>query len=159
MPKVSAGILVFRESGGAIEVLLAHPGGPLWASKDAGAWTIPKGEPEEGEDLLAAAKRELAEETGFHASGEAIALEPVRLASGKRVHAWAIRGDFDPSALSSNAFSLEWPPRSGRFQDFPEVDRVAWFALAEARTKANAGQVALLDELERVLGGRAPSVK
>jgi predicted NUDIX family NTP pyrophosphohydrolase len=147
----SAGLLLFRERAGGLEVLLVHPGGPLWAKKDEGAWSIPKGEFEEGEDPLEAARRELYEETGFAAGDEVMPLASVRLPSGKVVHAWAVRGDADPAALQSNTFSMEWPPRSGRRREFSEVDRAAWFPLAEGKEKITKGQVPLLLELERRL--------
>ena len=145
--KQSAGILLFRQVSSCTEVLLVHPGGPLWARKDEGAWSIPKGELAAGEDPLAAALREFEEETGHAPSGETLALEPVRQASGKLVHAWAVRGDLDPERVRSNTFTLEWPPRSGRRQEFPEIDRAAWFTLAEARAKILAGQADLLAQL------------
>ena len=124
-----------------------HPGGPFWAKKDAGAWTIPKGEIGEGEDELVAARREMAEETGFTPEGEFVALPPIRQKAGKVVVAWAIEADCDPSKLTSNVFSMEWPPRSGRQAEFPEVDRGAWFALGEARAKILEAQIPLLDAL------------
>jgi predicted NUDIX family NTP pyrophosphohydrolase len=127
--------------------LLVHPGGPFWAKKDLGAWSIPKGELADGEDPRAAAIREFAEETGFPLTGDFHPLPPCRQAGGKTIHAWAVEGDCDPAALRSNLFSMEWPPKSGKQQEFPEVDRAAWFALAEARERINRGQVALLDEL------------
>ncbi|MFZ5538694.1 MAG: NUDIX domain-containing protein [Pseudomonadota bacterium] len=151
MPKQSAGLLLFRESHGAIEVLLVHPGGPFWARKDAGAWSIPKGEFDAGEEPLTAARREFEEETGQAVAGEFIALQPVRQPSGKVVHAWAVRADFDPARLRSNTFTIEWPPKSGRSREFPEVDRAAWFALDEARKKIQPGQRPLLDQLEALL--------
>jgi predicted NUDIX family NTP pyrophosphohydrolase len=151
MPKQSAGLLLFRESHGAIEVLLVHPGGPFWARKDAGAWSIPKGEFDAGEEPLTAARREFEEETGQAVTGEFIALQPVRQPSGKVVHAWAVRADFDPARLRSNTFTIEWPPKSGRSREFPEVDRAAWFALDEARKKIQPGQRPLLDQLEALL--------
>jgi len=154
MAKRSAGLLLFREGRRGLEVLLVHPGGPLWATKDDGAWSIPKGEFTDDEDPLEAARREFHEETGFVAGDEAIPLAPVRLPSRKVVHAWAVQGDVDPSALRSNTFTMEWPPKSGRGREFPEVDRAAWFPLAEARTKITRGQVSLLVELERVLAVR-----
>jgi predicted NUDIX family NTP pyrophosphohydrolase len=158
MPKRSAGILLFREISGGLEVLLVHPGGPFWMKKDAGAWSIPKGLIDEGEDPLAAARREFEEETGGRADGEAIPLEPLRQPGGKIVHAWVVRGDYDPTALKSSAFSMEWPPKSGRRQEFPEVDRAGWFDLAAAREKILAGQRGFLDELERlVASGSAAS--
>lgn len=151
MPKQSAGLLLFRESHGAIEVLLVHPGGPFWARKDAGAWSIPKGEFDAGEEPLTAARREFEEETGQAVAGEFIALQPVRQPSGKIVHAWAVRADFDPARLRSNTFTIEWPPKSGRSREFPEVDRAAWFTLDEARKKIQPGQRPLLDQLEALL--------
>jgi predicted NUDIX family NTP pyrophosphohydrolase len=150
--KTSAGLLLYRDAAGRLEVLLVHPGGPFWAKKDAGAWSIPKGEIGEGEDPLAAAKREFEEETGARPTGEAVALESRRQAGGKLVHAWAMRGDLDPGAVKSTTFSLEWPPRSGRRQEFPEVDRAAWFTLDEARKKILKGQAPFLDDLERIAG-------
>ena len=131
-----------------VEVLLAHPGGPLFARKDDGAWTIPKGLVEDGEDMLAAARREFEEETGFRASsGSFVPLGEIRQKSGKRVHAWAFVGDADPSHLKSNPFEMEWPPRSGRRQSFPEIDRVEWFSVERARAKLLEAQVELLERL------------
>ena len=149
----SAGIALYRRSGRELEVLLVHPGGPVWARRDAGAWSIPKGEYEQGEDAAAAARREFAEELGSPApEGELIDLGEVRQRSGKLVRAWAVSGDLDASQISSNTFPLEWPPRSGRMQDFPEVDRAEWFTLAQARERINPGQVPLLDRLEQAVG-------
>jgi len=148
MPKRSAGLLLYKIDAGALRVLLVHPGGPFWRGKDKGAWTIPKGEIAEGEDALAAARREFREETGHDAGGAAVALTPVRQAGGKIVAAWAVEGDLDAGAIVSNSFDTEWPPRSGRTQSFPEIDRAQWFGLAEARERINKGQIALLDELE-----------
>jgi predicted NUDIX family NTP pyrophosphohydrolase len=148
--KKSAGILVYRKSP-RTEVLLVHPGGPYWTKKDAGAWTIPKGEIDENEDPLAAAKRELREETGVDATGQVLPLTPIRQKSGKWVHAWAVEGECDAAAITSNTFMMEWPPRSGKQQEFPEVDRAAWFSFDEARAKIIPAQVPLLDELERLL--------
>jgi predicted NUDIX family NTP pyrophosphohydrolase len=149
----SAGLIVFRERDGAPEVLLAHMGGPYWQRKDAGAWSIPKGEIEEGEDPLAGARREYAEELGHPApDGEPIELGEVRQGRAKRVVAFAVAGDFDPAQLRPGTFELEWPPRSGRRQAFPEVDRVAWFDLATARGKLVRGQVPLLDRLADARG-------
>jgi predicted NUDIX family NTP pyrophosphohydrolase len=147
MPKVSAGLLPWRRRDGAIEVFLVHPGGPFWAKKDEGAWSIPKGEAATGEDLLTRARTEFTEETGFTIEGDFVALAPVRQKGGKLVHAWAVEADFDPALLASNVFSLEWPPRSGRMREFPEVDRGGWFDLAEARRRILAGQVPLVDAL------------
>jgi predicted NUDIX family NTP pyrophosphohydrolase len=149
--EVSAGILVYRETNGTLEVLLAHPGGPFWARKDDGAWTIPKGLVEPGADLLATAQREFTEETSFTAMGPFVPLAPVRQTSGKIVHAFACRGDFDATKLISNTFEIEWPPRSGHRRQFPEVDRAAWFDLAAARDKLIAYQRPFLIELEKVL--------
>lgn len=151
MPKQSAGLLLYRETAGMLEVLLVHPGGPFWARKDAGAWSIPKGEFAEGEAPLAAAKREFTEETGGTVDGEFIALRPLRQPSGKVVHAWAVCAEFDPARLRSNTFSMQWPPKSGRMADFPEVDRAAWFTLDEAKTKILKGQAPLLDQLREAL--------
>lgn len=128
-------------------MLLAHPGGPFWRKKDLGAWTIPKGEIGEGEEPLAAAQRELTEEIGIVAAGPFIALTPRRQLGGKTVFAWAAEGDCDASGICSNLFRLEWPPRSGKFEEFPEIDRAEWFGLAEAREKILKGQAAFLDEL------------
>ena len=147
MAKRSAGILMYRRHDGELQVFLAHPGGPFWAKKDAGAWTIPKGEIDEGEDPLAAAKRELAEETGLRPEGEFIALAPIRQKGGKVVLAWAVEGDCDARAIVSNVFSMEWPPKSGRMAEFPEIDRAQWFSIDEARKRINAGQLPFLEEL------------
>ena len=154
MVQQSAGILLYRGTGDSVEVLLAHPGGPFWAKKDDGAWSIPKGELTEGEDALDAARREFEEEMGSPPSGEAIALGSLKQPSAKLVHAFAVRGDFDVAGLRSNSFEMEWPPRSGRRQEFPEVDRAAWFALAEARKKILPGQAAFLDRLRDALAAR-----
>jgi predicted NUDIX family NTP pyrophosphohydrolase len=152
MSKKSAGLLLFRETAGGLEVLLVHPGGPFWARKEIGAWSIPKGEFTDPEEPLAAAKREFEEEIGAPAAGEFIPLEPVRQPSGKLVYAWAVRGDFDPSLLKSNSFSIEWPPKSGLQQEFPEVDRAGWFTLQAARVRILRGQAPFLDQLIRVKG-------
>jgi len=152
MAKVSAGLLLFRRRGGAVEVFLVHPGGPFWAKKDAQAWSIPKGEVAAGEEPRQAAVREFGEETGLAVAGELVALAPQKQAGGKIVQAWAVEADCDPAAVRSNLFTLEWPPRSGRRQEFPEIDRAAWFPLAEARGKIHKGQVPLLDELARLTG-------
>jgi predicted NUDIX family NTP pyrophosphohydrolase len=151
--KRSAGLLLFRDRSGRLEVLLVHPGGPLWTKKDEGAWSIPKGEFGERDDPLEAARREFEEETGAAPAGETIPLSPLRQPSGKVVYAWAMKGDFDPAALKSNTFSMEWPPKSGRHQEFPEVDRAAWFAVDEARRWILKGQAPFLLELMQKLGG------
>jgi predicted NUDIX family NTP pyrophosphohydrolase len=153
MAKQSAGLLFYRRRNGGVEVFLVHPGGPFWQKKDAGAWSIPKGEFTTGEDPLQTAKREFREETGFEAVGHFVPLESVKQAGGKRVHAWAAEGDFDPAQLKSSTFQLEWPPKSGKLLDVPEVDRAYWFALDSARERILTGQRPFLDELERVLFG------
>jgi predicted NUDIX family NTP pyrophosphohydrolase len=145
--KQSAGLLVFRRVRDGIEVLLVHPGGPFWKTKDDGAWSIPKGEFDESEDALAAANREFQEETGFTIAGDFKPLAPVKQKSGKTIRAWAIEADCDVSAIRSNTFSMEWPPKSGRVQEFPEIDRAEWFSLERARTKIHSGQAPLFDEL------------
>jgi len=152
MPKTSAGLLLYRVSDQRLQVFLAHPGGPLWAKKDFGAWSIPKGEfdPSE-EDALAAAQRELAEETGQRVGGDFIPLTPLKQPGRKTVHAWAVEGECDPGAVRSNLFTMEWPPRSGRRQEFPEIDRAEWFSIEEARAKILKGQAGFLDELVRKL--------
>jgi|HubBroStandDraft_5_1064220.scaffolds.fasta_scaffold06213_5 predicted NUDIX family NTP pyrophosphohydrolase len=149
MPAVrqSAGILLFRHRYARLEVFLAHPGGPFWSRKDAASWTIPKGEFEKGEEPLAAAIREFQEETSFPARGEFIDLGMIKQKSGKLVYAWALEGDCDPSKLSSNTCEIEWPPRSGKKLEIPEVDRGAWFSLEEAREKMMTGQLPFLDTL------------
>jgi len=131
-----------------LEVLLVHPGGPFWKNKDAQAWSIPKGELDGPEEALAAARREFAEELGFQLDGDFLALRPVRQSGGKTVHAFAVEADFEAAQARSNTFSMEWPPKSGRLQEFPEVDRVEWFALEVALQKINAGQAPLLRELD-----------
>jgi predicted NUDIX family NTP pyrophosphohydrolase len=147
MARRSAGILLFRRNPG-LEVLLVHPGGPFWAKKDLGAWSIPKGEHDDAEEAQACALREFEEETGsVPSAGELADLGTVRQKSGKVVQAWALEGDLDAEAIDSNTFTMQWPPRSGRLQEFPEVDRAAWFALAEARERINPAQVAFLDRL------------
>jgi predicted NUDIX family NTP pyrophosphohydrolase len=149
MPRLSAGLLLYRRRGPALEVLLVHPGGPFWRNKDLGAWSIPKGVAAPGEDLLGVARRELREEIGVEVDGAFLPLSPVRQAGGKLVHAWAVEADVDADAIVSNTFQMEWPPRSGRQQAFPEVDRAAWFDVDEARRRILGGQVALIDELTR----------
>lgn len=158
MPRTSAGILLFRRRDGRLEVLLAHPGGPIFAKRDEGYWTIPKGEPDEGEttaeELLRVARREFEEETGLPAGSDGadvIELGEIRQKGGKIVHGWAIEGDLDPSAARSNHFTLEWPPRSGQFRRFPEIDRVEWFAPAEARRMLKDTQIPFVDRLEEAL--------
>ena len=151
----SAGLLLYRVRDAALEVLLVHPGGPFWTRRDDGAWTIPKGEFEAGEAPLAAARREFREETGREVEGRFHALEPIRQAGGKRVHAFAVEADFDPAGLASNTFELEWPPRSGRRQRFPEIDRAAWFTLAQAAVKVNPAQRRWLGEITRLAASRA----
>jgi len=135
-----------------LEVLLVHPGGPFWAKKDEGAWSIPKGELEDNEDPLPAAKREFEEETGFTPDGEMIPLEPLQQPSGKLIYAWAMKCDLDPARLKSNTFSMEWPSRSGRYQQFPEIDRAAWFTIEEANKKILRGQAAVLVQLQEKVG-------
>jgi predicted NUDIX family NTP pyrophosphohydrolase len=147
MAKQSAGLLLFREGSDHLEVLLVHPGGPFWAKKDDGAWSIPKGEFTDGENPVAAARREFEEELGAAVDGELIPLDALKQSGGKVVHAWAVRGDFDPSNLKSNTFSMEWPPRSGRQREFPEVDRAEWFEVETARTKILKGQAPFLDQI------------
>ena len=153
MPKKSAGLLLYRQSDDSrIEVLLAHPGGPFWRNRDVGAWTIPKGEFDDDEDPQSAAKREFKEETGAAPpDGEYIPLTPVKQKNGKIVHAWAVEGDFDPAALESNEFEMEWPPKSGRMRKFPEIDRAEWFTVEVAKQKMLSAQAALVEELTRKL--------
>lgn len=156
--KKSAGLLMVRRGAeGALQVLLAHPGGPYWRGKDEGAWTLPKGEYEPPEDALAAARREFTEETGFDSAPPFLPLGEVVQKSGKRTVAWAFAGDCDPAQLRCNTFEVEWPPRSGRKQSFPEVDRIEWFSLDEARRKIIAAQQPLLDRLEQALAARGSS--
>jgi len=148
----SAGLLLFRQRDKKVQVLLAHPGGPFWSRKDQGVWTIPKGLIGPSESLLSAAQREFAEETGYRPGGEAIPLGSAKQPGGKVVHVWAIEGDWDPVDLQSNTFEMEWPPRSGRRQSFPEIDRASWFGIVEARLKILKGQAAFLDHLLETLG-------
>ncbi|HKE62608.1 MAG TPA: NUDIX domain-containing protein [Nitrospira sp.] len=150
--KLSAGILLYRKRDGALEVFLVHPGGPFWAKKDDGAWSIPKGEYGEGEDPLAVAKREFYEETGSQVSGDYLSLTPLRQPSGKMITAWAVEGEVDPASLRSNTFSMEWPPKSGKLEEFPEVDRGMWCDLATAHRKLLVGQRPLLNQLQQLLG-------
>lgn len=157
MPKLSAGLLLFRETDGTVEVLLGHPGGPFWARKDEGAWSIPKGEYADGEDPWAVAQREFTEETGKPPpTGPRIALTPVRQPGGKVVTAFAVRGDLDLDGTFSNTFTMEWPRGSGTVREFPEIDRVDWFDLTAARVKLLKGQRPLLDELETALAHDGP---
>ncbi|MGI8430097.1 MAG: NUDIX domain-containing protein [Solirubrobacteraceae bacterium] len=153
-PSRSAGILLYRRRDDRLEVLLVHPGGPVWARRDAGAWSIPKGERERGEDPLAAARREFQEELGVAPpDGELHDLGEIRQKSGKLVRAWALAGEIDVGLVASNTFGLEWPPRSGQMREFPEIDRAEWFGIAAAREKINPAQVALLERLEKPRSG------
>ncbi|MDO3640976.1 NUDIX domain-containing protein [Mucilaginibacter sp. L3T2-6] len=147
MSNQSAGILLYRKTHGELQVFLVHPGGPFYKNKDAGAWSIPKGVFTNDEEPLAAAKREFEEETGQAVEGDFIKLKPVKLKSGKYVHAWAVEGDIDHETIISNLFEIEWPPKSGRMQSFPEIDRAAWFNPDDAKIKLNPAQAALIDEL------------
>ncbi len=147
MAKKSAGILMYRFAGKELEFLLVHPGGPYWAKKDKQAWSIPKGEFDEDEKPLDAALREFQEETGIEAEGEFIELGAVRQSGGKEVHAWAVEGDCDPAAVKSNKFEMEWPPKSGRTQSFPEIDRAGWFKADTAKEKINKGQIEFIDRI------------
>lgn len=153
--RVSAGILLYRRSSDGLEVLLAHPGGPFFEGRDRGHWTIPKGEPDPDEPLPDAASREFTEEIGLPLpDGERLDLGSITQKGGKVVHAWAVGGDLDPGAAHSVTFEMEWPPRSGRQESFPEIDRVEWFTLAEARQRIKDTQAPLIDRLEAALGGR-----
>jgi predicted NUDIX family NTP pyrophosphohydrolase len=151
MAKMSAGLLLYRKRNDALEVFLAHPGGPFYVKKDSGVWGIPKGQIDEGEDALAAAQREFEEETGFEARGPFLSLTAVTQKGGKLVQAWAFEGDCDPKTMKSNTFTMEWPPRSGKQQEFPEVDRGAWFSLSEAKQVINPAQISFLEELQRLV--------
>jgi predicted NUDIX family NTP pyrophosphohydrolase len=155
--KPSAGLLLYRRPSGRLEVFLAHPGGPFWHNRDAGAWTIPKGVAEAGEDTLAAACREFVEETGVHPVGPFLPLGSIRQKAGKLVHAWAWEGDADPSQVTSNTMQTEWPRGSGRLLTFPEVDRCAWFDTTVAREKINPAQAELIDRLELALSSSPPA--
>lgn len=155
MAAKSAGILIYRSKAGVIEVLLVHPGGPFWAKRDAGAWSIPKGEYADDEDPEAAARREFQEETGWTIKRELRPLGEVRQKAGKAVTAFAAEGDFDPASLESNSFEMEWPPKSGKRASFPEIDRAGWFSLAEASEKMIEGQRPLLGRLETLVAGGA----
>lgn len=151
MPKKSAGILLYRYRHQSPEVLLVHPGGPFWAKKDAGAWSIPKGEFDDGEEAMVAARREFEEETGQAVTGELTVLAPVKYTGGKIIHAFAAAGDLDVALIRSNLFSMEWPPRSGKRREFPEVDRGEWFSIDHALQKVNAHQAPLLTQLQELL--------
>jgi predicted NUDIX family NTP pyrophosphohydrolase len=149
--KKSAGILLYRKNGSRLEVLLVHPGGPFWKNKDEGAWSVPKGEFNDDENALDAAKREFEEETGFSCSGNFLELSPLKQKSGKMVYAWALEKDIDTSKIKSNEFEMEWPPKSGKQQRFPEIDKAQWFAATEAKQKINASQAGFIDELIRTI--------
>jgi predicted NUDIX family NTP pyrophosphohydrolase len=149
--KKSAGILCYRWRGSHVDVFIVHPGGPFWKAKDKGAWSIPKGEYADGEDPLTAARREFQEETGIEAVGKFQPLQEIKLKSGKRILAWAVETDFDAANIVSNTFEMEWPLRSGRMQQFPEIDKGDWFTIAGARVKLNEAQAGLLDQLEIIL--------
>jgi predicted NUDIX family NTP pyrophosphohydrolase len=151
MAKKSAGILLYRIKNKFLELFLVHPGGPFWTKKDDGAWSIPKGEFEDDEDPLDAAKREFEEETGIKISGEFIQLNSIKQKSGKTVYAWAVKGDTDPEKIKSNNFEIEWPPKSGKMKTFPEIDKAAWFNMSEAKKKINEAQAALIKELENII--------
>ena len=154
MARQSAGLLVYKRAKSGLQIFLVHPGGPFWAKKDRGAWSIPKGEFAEGEEALAAACREFREEVGQDVAGPFVALTPRRQPSRKMIHAWAVEGEVDAEALVSNEFELEWPPRSGRMQRCPEVDAGAWFAFDEARGRIQPGQLPILEELAQLLEER-----
>ena len=147
MPKQSAGILLYRWKASSVEILLVHPGGPFFARKDSGSWSIPKGEFQDGEDPLEVAKCEMEEETGYVVTTSLTPLTAIKQKGGKKVVAWAAAGDFDPRGIKSNTFRLEWPPKSGHVQEFPEVDRAEWFSVSQARLKINPNQVGLIEEL------------
>ena len=147
MPKLSAGLLLFRRVNGEVEVFLVHPGGPFWAKKNEGAWSLPKGEYAEGENPFLAAKREFQEETSLSVDGDFIPLGELQQPGGKIVSAWALEKDVDPELVKSNSFSMEWPPKSGKIRQFPEVDRAGWFTVSEARAKLLNGQVSFIDRL------------
>lgn len=151
MPKRSAGLLMYRRREGIVEVFLVHPGGPFWARKDLGSWSVPKGEYVPDENPLAAARREFEEETGITARGDFRELTEIKQKGGKLLKIWAFEGDCDPREIKSNTFTMEWPPRSNKTQEFPEVDRAAWFSLQEAEEKILEGQKPLLDELAEML--------
>jgi len=151
MVKKSAGLLMYRFQDGVLQVFLVHPGGPYWSNKDDGAWSIPKGLIDSGEDPLSAAQREFHEETGIHADGTFIALTPLKQPSGKIIYAWAFEGDYNPATTSSNTFSMEWPPRSGIIKEFPEIDRAQWFPVNTAKLKIIKGQRGFIEEFEQFI--------
>jgi predicted NUDIX family NTP pyrophosphohydrolase len=155
MPQISAGLLMYRIRDGKLQVFLAHPGGPFFTRKDEGAWTIPKGEVEAGEELLETAKREFQEETGIAPTGPFMPLKPVKQKGGKIVHAWAFEGDCEGKVVVSNTFTMEWPPRSGRQAEFPEIDRAEFFDVPMAKRKIKTAQGAIIEELERVVANKA----
>ena len=155
MSRVSAGLLMYRIDDGNLQILVAHPGGPFFKNKDEGIWSIPKGEPDDEEVLLEAARREFEEETGVKPSGPFVALAPVKQKGGKVVHAWAFEGDCDPTAIVSNTFTMEWPPKSGQQIEFPEIDRAEFFDLETARQKINPAQAGLIDELQKIVAGHS----
>ena len=158
MAKKSAGLLMFRRRNSTVELLLVHPGGPFWAKKDAGSWSIPKGEYEEPDDPLETAKREFREETGFQSREPFLALGTLKQPSGKLITAWAFEGDCDPNALVSNRFELEWPPKSGKMQSFPEIDRAEWFDTSEARRRILPGQSPFIDQFEKLVLSKSSSI-
>ena len=153
MPRLSAGLLMYRIKDGAIQVLLVHPGGPYFVKKDEGAWSIPKGEPNADEDLFLTAQREFTEETGVGPIGPFIPLQPIQQKGGKIVHAWAFEGDCDTAAIKSNTFTMEWPPRSGRQMEFPEIDRAEFFNLGMAIRKIKSGQETLIEQIAAIVHG------
>jgi predicted NUDIX family NTP pyrophosphohydrolase len=157
--KKTAGVLLYRLRNSALEVFLVHPGGPFWAKKDLGAWSIPKGEFADDEEPLNAAKREFQEETGFSIDGHFMPLAPRKQRSGKLVYAWALEGDCDAEAIKSNLFSIEWPPRSGNRREYPEVDRAGWFVLELAKQKIVPGQIGFLEELQQLNNSRLGSLR
>jgi len=152
MAKTSAGLILYRMQSGQLEVLLVHPGGPFWSKKDEGAWFVPKGELNVGEEPLAGAKREFEEETGLKPEGEFLALGNVKQKSGKTIVAWAFEGDCDPSSIKSNTFTIEWPPKSGRQQEFPEIDRAGFFTVPQAKAKMHPVEYPLVLRLHELLG-------
>lgn len=147
MARLSAGLLMFRRTNNSLEVFLVHPGGPFWQKKDLGAWSLPKGEYEDGEDPLVAAKREFVEETGINPMGDYVSLEALKQPSGKVITAWAFEGNCNPAEIRSNTFALEWPPKSGKIQKFPEIDRAGWFSIEDARARLIKGQLGFLETL------------